>query len=141
MSKKYNDLLKAPQWKCKRKLILKRDNNRCTVCQKTSGLHVHHTYYYKTFYPPWEYPNDSLLTLCAKCHKEFHETCEVEIRKNPPPSKKAKRKKRRKKKHTWEEVIANDCGMKIQKPYTRKRRMSVSERQSVCGTRIKPRKK
>lgn len=35
-------------------------------------LEVHHTYYEKGL-KPWEYPDDSLKTLCWICHKKEHQ--------------------------------------------------------------------
>ena len=35
-------------------------------------MQVHHTFYYKKQIAPWLYPDDSLLTLCEKCHKDWH---------------------------------------------------------------------
>lgn len=35
------------------------------------GLHVHHKYYIEDKLP-WDYPEDALITMCAKCHYEFH---------------------------------------------------------------------
>jgi hypothetical protein len=36
-----------------------------------NSLHVHHTYY-QLGKNPWEYPNNSLTTLCWICHEELH---------------------------------------------------------------------
>jgi 5-methylcytosine-specific restriction endonuclease McrA len=35
------------------------------------SLHVHHTYYQVNL-NPWEYPNESLQTLCWICHENLH---------------------------------------------------------------------
>lgn len=35
------------------------------------GLHVHHTYY-QAGKLPWEYPDESLKTVCWKCHEQIH---------------------------------------------------------------------
>jgi 5-methylcytosine-specific restriction endonuclease McrA len=46
----YNDLLQADEWQNKRKIILRRDQNKCVKCQASSTgskpvcLQVHHTY-------------------------------------------------------------------------------------------------
>ena len=40
-------------------------------------LHVHHMYYVKGK-APWDYPSDSLVTMCANCHFSWHEMNEVE---------------------------------------------------------------
>lgn len=34
-------------------------------------MHVHHKYYINK-HLPWEYKNDTFITICAKCHKEIH---------------------------------------------------------------------
>ena len=90
----YDNLLKHPKWIRKRNKILKRDNYSCTVCGIKNNLQVHHTYYYKKNVAPWSYPDDSLLTLCDKCHHDYHYTHELTIVKNP--SKKHFRKHKKK---------------------------------------------
>lgn len=58
-----------PKWQKKRLEILTRDEFACVDCFDTeSTLYVHHTYYEngKEF---WDYPDDSLITLCAECHQ------------------------------------------------------------------------
>ena len=76
----YTKLLQHPKWKRKRKAIKERDGFKCTVCGATEDLIVHHTYYLNNFPPPWKYPNKSLLTLCERCHHEFHEHHETPLR-------------------------------------------------------------
>lgn len=41
-------------------------------------LNIHHTYYVKGA-KPWEYENDSLVTLCEDCHKKRHETTRIPL--------------------------------------------------------------
>lgn len=80
----YDIYLRDLRWKLKRKRVLERDDFKCTVCGSKKSLHVHHTYYYRNeITPPWEYPMESLITVCEDCHKEFHMTCNVEIRDRP----------------------------------------------------------
>ena len=86
---RYRDILKDARWLRKRKGILRRDGYKCTVCGAKSNLVVHHTFYYKGSPPPWQYPNSSLLTLCEKCHRKYHETHELTIK--PPKKRKKKR--------------------------------------------------
>lgn len=64
----YRAKLLDPRWQRKRLEILERDGWECQDCgdEKTT-LHVHHTYYERGR-EPWEYENESLLTLCAPCH-------------------------------------------------------------------------
>jgi hypothetical protein len=67
---KYSEQLLDPRWQKMRLHILERDSFTCVSCasgEKT--LHVHHTFYEKGK-APWEYPAESLLTLCDDCHKE-----------------------------------------------------------------------
>jgi len=40
------------------------------------ALHVHHTYYQINL-KPWEYPNESLQTLCWVCHENLHKNQSV----------------------------------------------------------------
>lgn len=66
----YSKLLLDPRWQKKRLEILNRDNWECQSCfDKEETLHVHHCYYEKDKLP-WEYENESLLTVCATCHEE-----------------------------------------------------------------------
>lgn len=48
---------------------------------KPYQLHVHHTYYILTKLP-WEYPDESLQTLCNWCHHSLHQNIEVPKYKN-----------------------------------------------------------
>ena len=86
MHNKWAKLYQHPKWFKKRSIILKRDNYKCTVCGSDKNLRVHHTFYYKTYVPPWEYPNSSLLTVCEDCHADWHKHHEIEYRKNPKPN-------------------------------------------------------
>jgi len=78
--KYHNDLL-DDKWKTVRKMTILRDDNKCTICGKTSPLFVHHLYYYKVYTPPWEYPLGALITLCDDCHKEVHQSPNIYISK------------------------------------------------------------
>jgi len=65
----YAKKLRDPRWQKARLKVLDRDDWECQECyDKTKPLNVHHCYYdgYKN---PWEYPLDSLVTLCEDCHK------------------------------------------------------------------------
>ena len=79
----YGRLLEDPRWKAKRKRILERDNYRCTWCGRAENLQVHHKYYMR--YPdgkmaePWDYPDDKLVTLCDRCHREWHGKHKVKV--------------------------------------------------------------
>lgn len=64
----YSELLKDPRWQKKRLEILERDEWTCQICfNEQSTLVVHHKYYTNDT-SPWDYPNDSLVTLCEDCH-------------------------------------------------------------------------
>jgi len=65
----YKSKFLDPRWQKKRLEILERDSFTCRSCyDDTSTLHVHHKYY-ETGLEPWEYPSESLITLCDDCHK------------------------------------------------------------------------
>lgn len=66
----YAQKLKDPRWQRVRLLVLERDHFMCVHCQADDNtLHVHHAYYEKGK-DPWEYPPQSLHTLCETCHHE-----------------------------------------------------------------------
>lgn len=67
----YWQLLKDPRWQRKRLEIMARDKWRCRKCyNKDKSLNVHHGYYEKGRMP-WEYPDQSLSTLCEDCHEHI----------------------------------------------------------------------
>lgn len=69
----YIEQFKSPLWQKKRLEILNRDNFTCQNCKsKDKQLHVHH-YLYEKYNKIWEYEDDYLITLCDKCHMEWHE--------------------------------------------------------------------
>jgi len=69
----YIEKLHHPFWQKKRLEIFQRDSWRCQLCASSEDtLHVHHRYYDKKYPNPWDYPNESLITLCEICH--FEET-------------------------------------------------------------------
>jgi hypothetical protein len=71
---KFND----PKWQQKRLRILERDDWVCQKCgDDTSQLHIHHRYYVWGR-NPWEYEDDSLVTLCKDCHKEESDSLKME---------------------------------------------------------------
>lgn len=64
----YAEMLKDPRWQKKRLQILERDNWTCRDTGKTDEqLQVHHCWYAKG--PPWETPDEYLLTLCKSAHE------------------------------------------------------------------------
>lgn len=42
------------------------------------NLHIHHTYYQYGLYP-WQYPSESLQTLCWNCHEKLHANRKVPV--------------------------------------------------------------
>lgn len=66
----YAEKLKDPRWQKMRLKVLERDEFECSLCKSAENtLHVHHRYYEKGKCP-WEYPEDSLQTLCSECHEQ-----------------------------------------------------------------------
>lgn len=66
----YAEKLKDPRWQKKRLEINNRDNWTCQKCKSsTEQLQVHHRHYIPGR-EPWDYPNELLVCLCWKCHKE-----------------------------------------------------------------------
>ena len=95
MLENYSKLLRSRRWKTKRKRIIYRDGGGCTVCRSKENLCVHHTYYYEFQVKPWEYPDECLITLCEKCHNDWHQHHENVYIDNPLIVVKKKFKKRR----------------------------------------------
>jgi 5-methylcytosine-specific restriction endonuclease McrA len=68
----YQDQLRSPEWKKRRKEILNRDNYTCLICHNNCGkLHVHHSDYTNGLWA-WEYTDEYLLTVCEDCHEALH---------------------------------------------------------------------
>lgn len=66
----YSEKLQHPQWQKKRLEIMSRDGFQCINCSsQTSTLTVHH-FYYISGRMPWEYPDQSMVTLCRDCHSK-----------------------------------------------------------------------
>lgn len=66
---KYAEKLRDPRWQKKRLEIMQRDEFTCQACDsKEKTLNVHHCYYKKGA-DPWDYENESLVTLCEECHE------------------------------------------------------------------------
>lgn len=64
----YFEKLRDPRWQRKRLEVMQRDEFTCRACfDKDSTLNVHHRAYVKGN-EPWDYPLDSLVTLCESCH-------------------------------------------------------------------------
>lgn len=64
----YSEKLRDPRWQKKRLEIFERDSWACRYCgDKENTLAIHHTYYSNDL-SPWEYPDDSLITVCERCH-------------------------------------------------------------------------
>lgn len=65
----YKEKFLDPRWQKKRLYILERDEFSCCICGDTEEtLHIHHKFY-NFGLEPWDYPDDSLETLCATCHQ------------------------------------------------------------------------
>lgn len=63
----YNEFLRSPEWLAKREEIITRDGGMCQMCKSRKNLRVHHKSYEDLL------DNDSLITLCDKCHEQVHE--------------------------------------------------------------------
>lgn len=65
----YWEQLRDPKWQEKRLRIMERDGFACLSCgSKDKTLNVHHMYYERGC-APWEYPDESLQTVCEGCHE------------------------------------------------------------------------
>ncbi len=65
----YQEYLRSPEWKRKRNLVLKRDNNICQGCLVNEAEEVHHFHYE-------DVPNEllfDLISVCSGCHARIHQ--------------------------------------------------------------------
>lgn len=70
----YREKLKDPRWQKMRLKIFERDKWTCRNCEdKETSLHIHHIFY-ESDKDPWDYPENSLITLCKDCHQEEAES-------------------------------------------------------------------
>jgi 5-methylcytosine-specific restriction endonuclease McrA len=79
---RYRQQLKTQEWYKKSGLVKLRDGNKCTQCDSYGPLHVHHTFY-EAGRMAWDYPDESLVTLCLTCHKNIHKITKVPRKQNP----------------------------------------------------------
>jgi 5-methylcytosine-specific restriction endonuclease McrA len=73
-SKQWAAFMDEPEWKQKRSEILKRDGYSCRKCGsrgKHGNLRVHHIKYQPGL-KPWEYADETLISLCKDCHTSLH---------------------------------------------------------------------
>ena len=79
----YADKLLDPQWQRRKSAIQIRDEFTCQKCgDKDKTLHVHHRHYVPGR-EPWDYPDNLLVTLCFKCHKEEELYADIAIQLVP----------------------------------------------------------
>ena len=68
----YKEELNSPEWQrksCNHKYL---DNFTCQICgRKDKVVHVHHHFYIEGRHL-WEYPDETLVTLCEDCHAKEH---------------------------------------------------------------------
>lgn len=64
----YAQDLRDGRWQKKRLRIMERDGFTCRDCGSASDLQVHHTVYIPRL-KPWDYPDETLLTVCGGCHE------------------------------------------------------------------------
>jgi hypothetical protein len=109
--KKYRDYLQSDDWKEKSKQARFNANYTCEVCQKRSGLQVHHTRY-RSWYDV-EPPKD-LICLCSSCHELAHvifkndfKSCRDKVltKLRAIHRKRKRKKKQRKYKKGWQKML------------------------------------
>jgi len=76
----YREYLRTPEWARVKKLVLQRDNYTCQQCfckvhaniyEVPNRAEVHHKHYYELNFTgrSWAF---ECVTLCHKCHREYH---------------------------------------------------------------------
>lgn len=74
----YQEQIKDPRWRSRRRQIIKRDRFRCVDCSAIAKLQVHHICYVDRR-APWDYPDLLLVTLCERCHQRRHVEWDAQI--------------------------------------------------------------
>ena len=75
----YREKFKDPRWQKLRLKVLERDMWYCQICYDPDNtLHIHHRYYTPNT-EPWDYPQESLVTLCEECHQRETDTISESI--------------------------------------------------------------
>lgn len=70
----YYEYLRSPEWRARRSLVMKRDNNLCQGCLVAPATLVHHKNYRHIF----DEVLYDLVALCDPCHKKIHGIEETE---------------------------------------------------------------
>ena len=58
-------------WRIAKRKAIKRDGGKCVICGSNKHLQVHHKND-ASFHPEQVFKLNNLVTLCAKCHRNFH---------------------------------------------------------------------
>lgn len=66
----YNSYLSSSKWQKVRQSVIKRDMEKCILCDSKEQLNVHHITY-DNVYNEINHLDD-LVTLCEKCHNDIH---------------------------------------------------------------------
>jgi len=70
--KKCKNWRRDPRWHEVKEECKKRDNYTCQICGTKKGqLDVHHMDH-ATYFPDERFDLDNLVTLCHRCHSQFH---------------------------------------------------------------------
>ena len=73
----YKKFLVSKYWLSVKRVVLKRDNNKCAKCGTTIKLRVHHLTY-KNHFNEHNHLED-LITLCDSCHRNIHNIDEIKL--------------------------------------------------------------
>lgn len=66
----YQEYLRSPEWKERRRGAYERAGYRCQLCNATGEIHAHHRAY---THRGREEETDDLIVLCRRCHGRVHE--------------------------------------------------------------------
>lgn len=71
MRNEYRMMLSDYRWKNFRERVFNYHKKQCKCCNSDKGLQVHHLFYEKNK-KPWEYDVETVVPLCADCHRKIH---------------------------------------------------------------------
>lgn len=78
----YEEYLQSDYWDSIKNQVLERDDYRCRLCNSNKKLKVHH----RTYNNLGQEKLEDLLTLCGKCHFDYHHKVVLTVDYSTPQS-------------------------------------------------------
>lgn len=66
----YKSYIVSDLWEKRKNRFWKKHKKECSICKNTKFVQLHHKIYSNEY---GDEPDNHLVALCSKCHKEFHD--------------------------------------------------------------------